>query len=235
MPHMVASAGMQAKEMEQQEVLPPAAPGQAAVEVAAGSFAWQPDGEPLLHDINLAGAVCFAVGNARRAPSHCCALFYAVLRPYCAAAPATLHSSITPALKAVAVFSNTHQLPELPACCSASGLPRHCGWLSWLRQELPAGGPASRDARAGGQRDCAGQGCLHGAGPMDPGEQGVHTDLLVEPLNREAPSHRWPGVLSCHGWLDCQLSWSLCSCMPRLQNATLRDNVLLGGPLDKQR
>lgn len=82
MPHMVASAGMQAKEMEQQEVLPPAAPGQAAVEVAAGSFAWQPDGEPLLHDINLSGAVRCAVGNARRALSRCCSLIYAVLRCY---------------------------------------------------------------------------------------------------------------------------------------------------------
>lgn len=41
--------------MEQQPVLPPAAPGQAAVEVSAGSFAWQPKGEALLHDIGLAG------------------------------------------------------------------------------------------------------------------------------------------------------------------------------------
>ena len=68
---------------------------------------------------------------------------------------------------------------------------------------------------------------------MDPGEQGIKVDLFV---NRcEPPSHRWPGVLSCMvGWTASCLR--VCApAPPRLQNATLRDNVLLGGPLDKQR
>ncbi|PRW61038.1 multidrug resistance-associated 1 isoform X8 [Chlorella sorokiniana] len=57
---------MDSEEMAQQNVLPPAAPGQAAVDVAGGSFAWQPDAEPLLHDINLSvprGSLVIVVGS----------------------------------------------------------------------------------------------------------------------------------------------------------------------------
>lgn len=41
--------------MAQRTPLPPAGPGQAAVEVVGGSFAWARSDAPLLHDVNLAG------------------------------------------------------------------------------------------------------------------------------------------------------------------------------------
>lgn len=46
----------QAEEMRQAAPLPPAAPGQPAVELRGASFAWSPGMPPLLHDINLTGA-----------------------------------------------------------------------------------------------------------------------------------------------------------------------------------
>ncbi|KAL4446696.1 hypothetical protein ABPG77_007940 [Micractinium sp. CCAP 211/92] len=57
---------MQAEEMAQRTPLPPAGPGQAAVEVVAGSFAWAAGDAPLLHDIDLAvprGALVIVVGS----------------------------------------------------------------------------------------------------------------------------------------------------------------------------
>lgn len=48
-------AFMGAEEMAPAPALPPAPPGQAAVEVARGSFAWRPEAEPLLHDVELSG------------------------------------------------------------------------------------------------------------------------------------------------------------------------------------
>lgn len=53
--HVPLPLPAQAEEMAQRTPLPPAGPGQAAVEVVAGSFAWAAGDAPLLHDIDLAG------------------------------------------------------------------------------------------------------------------------------------------------------------------------------------
>lgn len=46
---------LQAEEMRQAAPLPPAVPGQPAVELHGASFAWSPGAPPLLHDIHLTG------------------------------------------------------------------------------------------------------------------------------------------------------------------------------------
>lgn len=48
---------MGAEEMAQPQQLSPAASGQAAVEVAGASFAWQQGAEPLLRDVDLKGGL----------------------------------------------------------------------------------------------------------------------------------------------------------------------------------
>lgn len=45
----------QSEEMRQAAALPPAVPGQPAVELRAASFTWSPGARPLLHTIDLAG------------------------------------------------------------------------------------------------------------------------------------------------------------------------------------
>ncbi|PRW33949.1 ABC transporter isoform A [Chlorella sorokiniana] len=57
---------MESEEMQQAASLPPAAPGQPAVELQAASFAWVPGGLPLLHGINLnvpRGSLTIVVGS----------------------------------------------------------------------------------------------------------------------------------------------------------------------------
>lgn len=46
---------LQSDEMRQAAPLPPAAPGQPAVEISRASFAWSPGAPPLLHDVDMSG------------------------------------------------------------------------------------------------------------------------------------------------------------------------------------
>ena len=71
---------MGAAEIEQRAPLAPASQAQPAVEVHGCSFAWQHDGAPLLHNVDLSGAG----GAAALLLVHqCCAIQHAQAVPAC--------------------------------------------------------------------------------------------------------------------------------------------------------
>jgi len=130
----------QAEEMAQQDMLPPAAAGGAAVQVADGSFAWQPAAEPLLHDINLSGAVALlSPARAGALGGHAGLMGFKVrllarhvVSPLCPSLPsAQALCPLKPQSSCPRDHTHPVQSPEVP-------------WSSWWGQLAPERAPCWR-------------------------------------------------------------------------------------------